>query len=125
MRQGGPPAPRVVRERFWERVRSGLGVRDAGLAAGVSESKAWAWFKAAGGVKGLGAGPVSGRFLSVAEREEIAVGLAAGLSLTAIAARLGRAVSTVSREVARNSRGGEHYRAGAGGAAEGREAGGE
>jgi transposase, IS30 family len=111
MRQGGPPAPRVVRERFWERVRSGLGVRDAGLAAGVSESKAWAWFKAAGGVKGNGAGPVSGRFLSVGEREEIAVGLAAGLSLTAIAAGLGRAVSTVSREVARNSRGPEHYRA--------------
>jgi IS30 family transposase len=48
--------------------------------------------------------------LSVAEREEIAVGLAAGLSERAIAAGLGRAPSTVSREVGRNgSRG--RYRA--------------
>jgi transposase, IS30 family len=111
MRQGGPRAPRVVRERFWELVRAGLGVADAGLAAGVSSSKAWAWFKAAGGVKGNGAGPVSGRYLSVAEREEIAVGLAAGQSLRVIAARLGRAASTVSREVRRNSRGAGCYRA--------------
>ncbi|HEX6922123.1 MAG TPA: IS30 family transposase [Actinomycetes bacterium] len=43
-----------------------------------------------------------GRFLSLAEREEIALGLAAGLSARAIAARLGRAPSTVTREVARN-----------------------
>jgi IS30 family transposase len=39
----------------------------------------------------------------VAEREEIAVGLAAGEPLRVIAARLGRPASTVSREVARNS----------------------
>jgi IS30 family transposase len=46
---------------------------------------------------------LSGRYLSVAEREEIAVGLAAGDSVRVIAARLGRAPSTVSREVARNA----------------------
>lgn len=39
--------------------------------------------------------------LTIAEREQILVGLAQGLSLTAIARQLGRAVSTVSREVAR------------------------
>jgi IS30 family transposase len=49
--------------------------------------------------------------LSVGEREEIAVGLAAGESLRAVAARLGRSPSTISREVARNSRGRKHYRA--------------
>jgi IS30 family transposase len=50
--------------------------------------------------------------LSVAEREEIAVGVAAGLSLRQIAAGLGRAPSTVSREVARNGyRGRYRYRA--------------
>jgi IS30 family transposase len=43
-----------------------------------------------------------GRFLSLAEREEIACGLAAGLSCRVIARGLGRAVSTVTREVARN-----------------------
>jgi IS30 family transposase len=111
MRMGGPAAPRVVRERFWDGVRSGLGVKDAGVAAGVAPSKAWAWFGQAGGVAANGAGRVSGRYLSVAEREEIAVGLAAGESVRAVAARLGRAPSTVSREVRRNSRGARHYRA--------------
>ena len=52
-----------------------------------------------------------GRYLSVREREEIAVGLAAGESLRVIAARLGRSPSTVSREVRHNSRGARHYRA--------------
>ena len=45
------------------------------------------------------------------EREEIAVGLAAGDSLREIAGRLGRAPSTISREVRRNSRGRASYRA--------------
>jgi IS30 family transposase len=41
--------------------------------------------------------------LSLAEREEISRGIAGGLTLTAIAAVLGRSTSTVSREVRRNS----------------------
>jgi IS30 family transposase len=68
------------------------------------------WFRQAGGVKANGPGRVSGRYLSVAEREEIAVGLAAGESLRQVAARLGRPVSTVSREVRRNGMRGR-YRA--------------
>jgi IS30 family transposase len=40
--------------------------------------------------------------LAIADREEILVGIRAGNSLTAIARRLGRAPSTVSREVAAN-----------------------
>ncbi len=53
--------------------------------------------------------PGPGR-LTLADREEISLGLRDGDSFTAIAARLGRAVSTVSREVAGN--GGRHdYRA--------------
>ncbi len=44
----------------------------------------------------------SARCLSATEREEISRGLAAGEPLRAIARRLGRAPSTVSREVARN-----------------------
>jgi IS30 family transposase len=64
---------------------------------------AWQWLRQAGGVKGNGPAVVSGRFLSAAEREEIAVGLAGGESLRQIGRRLGRPASTVSREVRRNS----------------------
>src|SRR6476646_635754 len=53
--------------------------------------------------------PGPGR-LTLADREEITLGLHAGESFTAIAARLGKAVSTVSREVAANG-GREGYRA--------------
>jgi transposase, IS30 family len=101
-RRGRLPLPRAARVVFWDGVRAGLGVREAGVAAGV-ERAGEKWFRAAGGVKGNGPrGAPCGRYLSLAEREEIAVGLAAGLSMRRVAARLGRPVSTVSREVARN-----------------------
>jgi transposase, IS30 family len=53
--------------------------------------------------------PGPGR-LTLADREEITIGLYAGQSFTQIAARLGKAVSTVSREVAANG-GRDQYRA--------------
>jgi transposase, IS30 family len=53
--------------------------------------------------------PGPGR-LSLADREEISLGVRAGDSFTAIAVRLGKAVSTVSREVAGNG-GRRDYRA--------------
>lgn len=52
----------------------------------------------------------SGRALQAVEREEISRGLAAGRSLRAIARQLGRAASTVSREIERNG-GALEYRA--------------
>jgi IS30 family transposase len=60
--------------------------------------------------------PLSGRYLSFAEREEIAIARARGAGVRAIARRIGRAPSTVSRELRRNAatRGGRlDYRAGA------------
>ena len=54
--------------------------------------------------------PERGRRLGLAEREEIAVGVAAGLSIRAIARQIGRAPSTVMREVARNADYGARYR---------------
>src|SRR3990172_1119793 len=52
-----------------------------------------------------------GHRLSVFEREEIAVGLAGGESMSSIGRRLGRSPSTVSREVARNANRRGGYRA--------------
>jgi IS30 family transposase len=102
---GRVPLPREVRAAFWGGIRAGLGVEEAAAGAGVGKSIAWRWLRAAGGVKRLGEVPSSGRYLQGWEREEIAVGLAEGLSCRQVAARLapGRSASTVSREVRRNS----------------------
>src|SRR5512146_1858110 len=102
---GRPALPRDVRVAFWDGVRAGLGVAGASAAAGVARATGQAWVREAGGVKGNGERAGSGRFLARWEREEIAVGLAAGLSCRQVAARLapGRSASTVSREVRRNS----------------------
>jgi IS30 family transposase len=69
------------------------------------------WFRQAGGVINNGAQPVSDRFLSIAEREEIALGRAAGESMRSIARRLDRDPATISREIARNSTSRGVYRA--------------
>ena len=109
---GRPAVPRALRTRFWEGVRAGLSLGEAAAAAGVHRSQAQRWFREAGGVPANGAAAGKGRYLSLAEREEIALGLAQGLGLREIGRRLGRPASTVSREVARNStRGRYRYRA--------------
>ncbi len=58
--------------------------------------------------------PLSGRYLSFAEREAIALWRVQGSGVRAIARRLGRAASTISRELRRNAAtrgGGLEYRA--------------
>jgi IS30 family transposase len=58
--------------------------------------------------------PLSGRYLSLAEREEIALLRAQGRCVREISRRLGRAASTISRELRRNAAtrsGGLEYRA--------------
>ncbi|GAA4391905.1 hypothetical protein GCM10023153_10360 [Ornithinibacter aureus] len=47
--------------------------------------------------------PVSGRYLSFAEREEISLLQAAGEGVRAIARAIGRDPSTISRELRRNA----------------------
>ena len=62
----------------------------------------------------LSAKPLSGRYLSFAEREEIALLRVQGLSKREIGRRLGRSASTISRELRRNAAtrsGGLEYRA--------------
>jgi transposase, IS30 family len=110
MKAGRPVAPTAVRVRFWDGIRSGLGVAGAAAAAGMSRRQGQEWFREAGGVTANGAVAGKERYLSLAEREEIAVGLAAGLGPGEIGRHLGRPASTVSREISRNSRRGV-YRA--------------
>jgi IS30 family transposase len=63
---------------------------------------------------GHSAKPLSGRYLSLAEREEIALLRVQNYSMQEIARQLGRAASTISRELRRNAAtrsGGLEYRA--------------
>ena len=107
---GRAPLSRFVRERLWAARQAGVPLERAAVVAGVSPVIARRWVREAGGVPPRWV-PPSGVRLSLAEREEIAVGLAAGESMAAIGRRIGRPACTISREVARNSavRGG--YRA--------------
>jgi IS30 family transposase len=88
---------------------AGLPVRLIGREAGVSYSTVRGYVK----VLARPTPPVRTRSplrLSLAEREDISRGLAAGESLRVIAARLGRAPSTISRELRANG-GRRRYRA--------------
>jgi len=69
------------------------------------------WLAAEGGVRPRRGRDLQGRYLSFGEREEVALGRAAGESVRSIAARLGRSPSTVSRELRRNIDGQSRYRA--------------
>ena len=111
LKTGRRQLPRAVRLEFWELVRAGVFWRSAAWRCGVPVQTAEVWFRQAGGVKSNGTMPVGGRYLSLAEREEIAVGLAAGEPVRAVARRLGRPASTVSREIRRNRTTGGKYRA--------------
>jgi IS30 family transposase len=107
---GRRPKSAEVRARFWSARASGATLRDAARAAGVSKTTGHYWLRDSGGRRPRAGRPRPALRLSLAEREEISRGLAAGLTLTAIAGGLGRSTSTVSREVARN-RGLRGYRA--------------
>ncbi|MFZ0120354.1 MAG: IS30 family transposase [Pseudonocardiaceae bacterium] len=96
---------RFPRERvrvFWRARLAGVSHEDAVARAGVSVTAGRAWVAEAGGIIPGDLDGGCGRYLSLAEREEIALGRAEGLSIRAIAARLGRAPSTISRELRRN-----------------------
>src|SRR6476660_1620232 len=116
---GRPPATgRDANLRFWAAIAAGMASEGAAVAAGVSQAVGTRWFRKAGGMPPSmfrpSAKPLSGRYLSFAEREEITLLRAQGHSRQEVARRLGRAASTVSRELRRNAAtrsGGLEYRA--------------
>ena len=96
-------------DEVWTRWRSGQAVKVLAREMRVSPSTVRDLLHRTGGIR-----PAPKRRwevrLSLAEREEISRGLAAGWSLRVIATGLGRATSTVSREVLGNG-GRARYRA--------------
>ena len=109
---------REQRRRFWSAIATGVASEDAASDAGISEAVGTRWFRKAGGMPpttlAWSAKPLSGRYLKFTEREEIALLRARGCSVREVARRLGRAASTISRELRRNAAtrsGGLDYRA--------------
>jgi IS30 family transposase len=96
-------------DELWRRWRQGESLRLIARRLGKRGPSVRAFVLQSGGIQQPSRQrPV--RSLSVVEREEISRGVAAGESCRAIASRLGRAPSTVSRELARNG-GRSRYRA--------------
>jgi len=95
---GRPPvAERDERRRFWVAITAGMASEDAAVEAGASQAVGTRWFRKAGGMPpsmfGSSAKPLSGRYLSFAEREEIALFRVQGCSMQEVARRLGQAAS--------------------------------
>jgi IS30 family transposase len=105
---------RGVQRQFWKRIAEGLQSEEAAEACGVSQPVGTRWFREAGGMPPISLTAPSGRYLSFAEREEIALLTAQGRGIREIGRRIGRHPSTISRELRRNlaTRGGRlEYRA--------------
>ena len=66
-------ARREDRVQFWGTIARGASTDDAAVAAGVSSPVGARWFRHAGGMPPISLAPPSGRYLSFAEREEIAI----------------------------------------------------
>ncbi|WP_285530242.1 IS30 family transposase [Streptomyces lavendulae] len=115
MKSPGKPSLRRDTERsFWHEIGKGLTSEEAAVAVGASPAAGSRWFRDRGGMPTFLRVPVSGRFLSFEEREDIALLGAQGAGVREIARRLCRHPSTVSRELRRNAatRGGRlEYRA--------------
>ena len=94
---------------LWERWKKGEGLHAIGAALGRGHTSIFAHLRPSGGIRPP-ARRRSSRVLTLAEREEISRGIVEGRSVRAIARALGRAASTVSREIGRNG-GSRRYRA--------------
>ena len=101
-----------LRRRFWLLIAEGLPTEEASDRVGVSRFCGLTWFRKGGGMSPVSLAEPSARYLSLEEREEIALGRARKESVRHIARRLERSPSTISRELRRNRPGaGGVYRA--------------
>jgi IS30 family transposase len=91
---------------YWQLLLSGTGTVEACKAAGIGRKTGYRWRAKNGGIPPvrLAEAARSGRYLSLLERQRIAIPDRSGLGVRVIAAWLGRAPSTVSLELRRNVR---------------------
>jgi len=111
---GAPATRRSIEREFWRKIAEGVSSEDAADMVGVSPAVGSRWFRQGGGMSTIELTEPGGRYLSFSEREEIAILRAQDVGVREIARRLGRAPSTISRELRRNvaTRGGMlEYRA--------------
>jgi IS30 family transposase len=101
---GRPPGwQRDQRQRFWIEIALGRSSEDAAIAVGVASAVGSRWFREAGGMCPVSLSPLSPRYLSLKEREEIAILKAKGCGVRQIGRQLNRSPSTISRELRRNA----------------------
>lgn len=101
---GRPPGwQRDQRQRFWMEIAKGTSSEDAAIAVGVASAVGSRWFREAGGMRPISLAPSSGRYLTLNEREEIAILKAKGCGVRQIAREVGRPPSTIGRELRRNA----------------------
>ncbi len=96
---------------LWDRWQKGEGLKSIGRAFGKPSSSIFNHLRPTGGIR-PGERRRSRLSLTVSEREEISRGIVAARSIRSIASSLGRAASSVSREINRNG-GCRRYRAAA------------
>lgn len=106
---GRPGLPETERRRVWELWKQGHSFSQIAETVGVPPGSVFSILRPRGGIWFPKPTPPPGA-LSLAEREEISRGLAADKSIRTIARQLGRAPSTISREIAKN-KGPKRYRA--------------
>ena len=108
-RMGRPGLSDCQKSELWQRWKAGESLSDIGRALGKHAASIFGVVVSKGGI----VPPTRRRaqlVLQLGEREEISRGIAANRSIRKIAAIIGRAPSSVSREIARHG-GRDRYRA--------------
>ena len=93
-----------LESEYWRLVHSGVGTVQACRAVGITRKTGYRWRAENGGIPPvrLAEAVLSSRYLSRLERHRISTLREQGHGVREIARRIGRAPSTVSRELARN-----------------------
>jgi IS30 family transposase len=94
-----------LESEYWQLIQSGVGTVEACKRLGIGRKTGYRWRMENGGLppERLAEDARSNRYLSLLERQRIATLRRDGLGVREIARLLGRAPSTVSRELQRNT----------------------